>query len=269
MEQLSRTPSRVIFTTLEDRMFLNKKIIPILLLIISLPIKTMENNKQTRLSALKSSLEKPFSGFLIDCSKFIINQHGLAYGTVIASTFGHELGHAAIPLMYGGRVKISVDFKGNGYCAYSYELPLSKAKIAHKLSALNSCLGPMAGITTSLGILAASNVYYAYNNPYSKHTSTKERIQVGVQRSLINEDQQIGLIAGTMANCLRQANQLKLFKGPIREGHQTFSDGQGICNDFRLSPKKALWASRAMRSIALVPLGYLLKQSYETIRNSF
>lgn len=179
------------------------------------------------------------------------------YGVIIASTFGHELGHATLPYFYGEKVKIHVSPLGNGYTKSTLNYMPSK------LLPLMSALGPIAGVLTCFGMLKTSNICNEISNELKKNGSNKNlknAMHRGLKKPLLNKDQHPGLMTGIVYACAIQAMSFYSFKGidsiSLFGSKQTKSitDGQHICNYFNLSPTKGVFARNIM---AIATLGWV------------
>jgi len=175
----------------------------------------------------------------------------MIYGSLLASTIGHELGHAAIPYFYGEKVNIRIRLSTGGSMSYTTNY------LPQKLSPVISALGPLTGVATSLGVLKASNIFFEINKKYSEHDSDKTLMQavtLGIQKPLVNSDQSPSLVLSTLYACNGDAVQFYncryFYKSLNYLGFKKFeipySDGQHICDHFSLSKPKAFLLRNAM-----------------------
>lgn len=164
------------------------------------------------------------------------------YLTVLATSIGHELGHASLPYIYKDKFKIMVTPWCTGYVG------LVSHKLPKKLLPIVIGLGPIAGIATSFGVLKASNIYHEYK----REKDLKKGIYQGLKKRIMNEDQNFGLRLGAFMACGYNALQYSGFKG---------SDGQMICKHFNLSSAKSFCAQSAMTlgALGLVQAGFAEK----------
>lgn len=190
-----------------------------------------------------------------DALKEVITGLPAGYAAVLASTLGHEMGHATLMLGYGGKIQIGVQLNGAGFCNYAL-----KRKFPAFLVPIRAALGPIAGIATNFGILTAANIFRQYQDAIDSYQAFVQ----GTQKPFINSDQNAVFQGIVILDCLRHAGQFMGNKTFIDPKTQTkyLKDGQVICEHFQLRGKRASFLRGSLGTMALGITGYMFIKDY-------
>ena len=163
----------------------------------------------------------------------------VAYGMHIASSYGHEIGHAIIPVMYGDKVKIQVRPSGSGSMSIISRSMFSRPNMPHSLRPVMCALGPVGGIATTFAILKGLKAYQAYKDGEEK--TGKSLAQ--------NPFVKLAAEASLFINALN----LTRLQGAYSDGHQ-------ITDHFNLRGTRAVLARGSMAATALGISFYILNK---------
>lgn len=165
----------------------------------------------------------------------------LGYGAIMTHTLGHELGHVALPFLYGDKPQIKIRLNSSGsYSVNIQNMPRSFLPAIH-------VLGPIGGIVTCFGLLKGFTFY----EEYKKYHSLKKAFTSSIQKPLLNKEQPFGLQIGAVYCCIAESFQFVKAKGVI-------SDGENLCNSLKLSGYKATLARSSLACGTLGIIGYAL-----------
>lgn len=189
----------------------------------------------------------------------LINGVAPIYGTMMAGVIGHELGHALLPVLYSEKVGIYISPWCHGHITHP------SGNFPKKLLPIVCGLGPISGIAASFSLLKAANIYraftnYPFNDPFAK--KLKNSIYLGLKSPMVYDENAI-LTLGATCSILHNATCYS--KWPAEKNNIT--DGQRICEHFKLSKGKAFLARSGMTLGTMAVAGSILKKSYDKSKN--